>query len=252
MSITNISLLLQRQFIEHKRIYGIGTLVLFALLIFMFLVVHQWQDSFSGAVQNGVFIIGLFVSGAVFSSRMFADLSNKQSGIWYLSMPATHAEKVFISIFLSVPCFLLCYLLLFYLVDLLYLYTFAENGNATMLDVRSNNFYQFIFPYLTFNALILLGGVIFHTYSLLKTLLFSVLLFAKINFLNNSLLSILIPDASIISSTLFDSFLFSHQGENIKVALSGQSDMLAASFLRLILPLSLWFAIWLKLKEKEI
>lgn len=252
MNITTISILFQRQFIEHKKIYGIGGLVLFALLIFMFLVIHQWQDSFSGAVQNGVFIIGLFVSGGVFSSTMFGELSSKQSAIWFLSIPAKQAEKVLLSVLLSVPFFLVAYLLIFYLADLIYLYTIAENSSLDILDLTRNNFYQFFFQYLIFNGLILLGGVLFNKYSLIKTILLCVILFSSLNFLNNTLLSLLIPEASVISSTLFDSFLFSHQGENIKVAMLGPSDVVASIFVRLILPVSLWLSVWLKLKEKEI
>lgn len=252
MSLTNISILIQRQFIEHKRIYGIGAFVLFALLLCMFLVVHQWQDSFSGGVQNGVFIIGLFASGGVFTSTMFRELSSKQSAIWFLSIPAKHAEKVLVSVFLSVPLFLLAYLLIFYLTDLIYLYALAENGSSGILDLSRNNFYYFFFQYLIFNGLILLGGVMFNTYSLIKTILVSVVLFASLNFLNNSLLSMLLPEASVISSIMFDSFLFAHQGEHIKVALSGTDEVVASLFVRAILPLSLWIAVWLKLKEKEI
>ncbi|MDW3647624.1 MAG: hypothetical protein R8P61_11200 [Bacteroidia bacterium] len=252
MSITSISILIQRQFIEHKRIYGIGAFVLFALLIFMFLVIHQWQDSFSGAVQNGVFIIGLFVSGGVFSSTMFRELSSKQSAIWFLSMPAKDVEKVFLSVLLSVPFFILVYLLIFYLADLIYLYVIVENASPAMLDITRNNFYHVFFQYLIFNGLILLGGVIFNAYSLIKTILLCVILYACLNFLNNTLLDILIPEVPVLSSILFDSFLFSHQGENIKVAMLGPVDLLSSLFVRLILPFSLWIAVWLKLKEKEV
>ncbi|MEM8892713.1 MAG: hypothetical protein AAGD28_32330 [Bacteroidota bacterium] len=252
MRITTLSILLQRQFIEHKRIYGIGALVLVAFLMFMFLVIHQWQDSFSGAVQNGVFIIGLFVAGGVFSSTMFSELSSKQSAIWLLSIPATHAEKVLISVLLSVPVFLFAYLLLFYFVDFMYLNTLVDGGSPAILDLTKNNFYEFFFQYLIFNGLILLGGVIFNKYSLIKTILLGVILYALLNFLNNALLGILIPEASVLSSILFDSFLFSHQGKNIKVALLGPGDLVASLFVRLILPLSLWIAVWMKLKEKEV
>ena len=252
MSITTISILAQRQIVDHKRIYGIGALVLFATLIFMFLVIHQWQDSFSGAVQNGVFIIGLFVSGGIFTSTMFSELSGKQSAIWLLSIPAKHSEKVLISVIFSVPIFLAAYILIFYLANFIYLYSIAPEGNSGLLDLTKNNFHQFLFQYLTFNGLILLGGVIFNRYSLIKTILTCVLLFVCINFLNNTLLAFLLPETSIISSTLLDSFLFSYQGENIKVALLGLSDLIPLMFVRVVLPVSLWIAVWLKLKEKEV
>lgn len=252
MSSSTLSILVQRQFTEHKKIYGIGILVLFALLIFMFLVVHQWQDSFSGAVQNGVFIIGLFISGVVFSSTMFGELSSPKSSIWLLSIPSTHAEKVLLSIFLSVPCFLATYLLVFYLADILYLYVINTGGNSTLLDLTKNNFYHFFFQYLVVNGLILLGSILFNRHSLIKTVLVCILLFASINYVNNGLLSILIPEASVVSSLVFDSFLFSHQGENIKVMMSGSTDIISTLFVRLVMPLSLWFAVWLKLKEKQV
>ena len=252
MSISTISILIQRQLIEHRRLYAIGALVLFALLMFMFLVIHQWQDSFSGAVQNGVFIIGLFIAGTVFTSTMFGELSSKQSAIWLLSIPAKHAEKVFLSVLFSVPFFIICYLLIFYLADLIYLTTIAQDTSSGLLDVTKNDFYQFFFLYLILNGCILLGGVIFNRFSLIKTILGCVLLFVCINLVNNTLLTILIPEATVISSILFDSFLFIHQGENIKVSLWGLSDTIASLFVRGILPVSLWITVWLKLKEKEV
>ena len=249
---STISLLLQRQFIEHKKMYGISIIVLFALLVFMFLVIHQWQDSFSGSVQNGVFIIGLFVSGSLFTGTMFRELSNPQSAIWYLSIPARHSEKVLVSILLSVPLFLIAYLMIFYLADLIYLYGFADGNRAGLLDLTKNNFYHFFFLYIILNGLILLGGVIFNRYSLIKTVLVCILLFVCLNFLNYTLLNMFIPEASIVSSVLFDSFLFSYQGENIKVSLLDSNELIASLFVRVVLPISLWVAVWLKLKEKEI
>lgn len=252
MNFSTISLLINRQFKEHFRMYGIGLLVLLAFLFFMFLIVHQWQDSFSGAVQNGVFVIGLFVGGGVFSNAMFHEFSSPQSGMWLLSIPATHAEKVVTSILISVVFFLGVYFLIFYLADLLYLGLTGTLAVENILNPFKDNFYQFFFLYLLFNGIMLLGSIVFNKHSFIKTLLAGVLFFIAFNYINTLMLEVLIPEASVVSTIPFDSFLFSHQGENIKVFLFTEANMVSSLFVRVVLPISIWFAVWLKLKEKEI
>jgi len=252
MRISTISLLIQRQFKENFKIYGIGLLVLFAMLLFMFLIVHQWQDSFSGAVQNGVFIIGLFIGGGVFSNAMFHEFSSPQSGMWLLSIPAKHSEKVISSIIMSTLFFLITYVFLFYLADILYLTLISDEGILSILNPFRNNFYQFFFWYFLFNGFILLGSIIFNKYSFIKTLLAGVLLIILFNYLNMLILKFKIPEISVVSSIAFDNFLFSHQGENIRVSLFDHANLISSIFIKVVLPISIWFAVWLKLKEKEI
>ncbi len=252
MDISTISFLIKRQFKENFKIYGIGLFVLLALLLFMFLLVHQWQDSFSGAVQNGVFIIGLFIGGGIFSNSMFHEFSSPQSGIWLLSIPAKHSEKVATGIIMSTLFFLVTYIPLFYLADILYLTLLNNHGFQTILNPFKDNFYQFFLLYLLFNGFVLLGSVVFNKHSFIKTLLVGVLLLMLFNYINMLLLNFLIPEISIISSTAFDSFLLSHQGENIKVSLVGEANLFSSLFVRVVLPISIWVAVWLKLKEKEI
>lgn len=252
MSFSAISLLLNRQLKEHAKLYGIGMLVLAGSLAFMFLIVHQWQDSFSGAVQNGVFIIGLFLSGGLFTQSMFQEFSSTPSSIWFLSIPVKHAEKLISSIILSVIFFLVIYLCIFYLVDIGYLFATAKFQFDLILNPFKEGFYQFFFWYLLFNGIVLLGSVVFKKHSFIKTLLASILFFILFNTLNNLILESLIPEMSVVSSAAFDSFQFMHQGENIKVFLPEQADFLSAVFVRGILPISIWFIVWLKLKEKEV
>ncbi|WP_425076820.1 hypothetical protein [Psychroserpens sp. S379A] len=252
MSISVITLLIKRQFKESFKIYGIGLLVLLALLLFLFLIVHQWQDSFSGAVQNGVFVIGLFLGGGVFSNAMFHEFSSPQSGMWLLSIPAKHSEKVVSSIIMSTLFFLLVYIALFYIADILYLMLISSQDLQAILNPFKDNFYQFFFLYLLFNGFILLGSVVFNTHSFIKTLLTGVLFLILFNYINTTILEFLIPETTLISSVAFDSFLFSHQGENIKVLLTEKADVPSWVFVNVVLPISIWFAVWLKLKEKEI
>ena len=252
MNVSTISLLIKRQLKENFKMYTIGLLVLFALLLFMFLIVHQWQDSFSGAVQNGVFIIGLFIGGGIFSNSMFQEFSSPQSGMWLLSIPATHTEKVITSILMSTLLFLSVYIPLFYLADFLYLSVINTQGYQNILNLFKDNFYQFFFIYLLINGFILLGSVIFNKHSFIKTLLAGVLIIVLFNYINSFILELLIPDMSVVSSIAFDSFLFRHQGENVKVLLPENVDSINSIFIRIILPVLIWITVGLKLKEKQI
>lgn len=252
MSFSAISLLIHRQLKENAKLYGMGIGVLAAFLAFMFLIVHQWKDSFSGAVQNGVFIIGLFISGGLFTQSMFQEFSSTPSSIWFLSIPVKHAEKLAGSIILSVIFFLVGYLLIFYAVDIAYLFATAKFSFNVILNPFKDGFYQVFFLYLLFNGIVLLGSVVFKKHSFIKTLLASILFFILFNTLNNLILEFLIPEMSVVSSVAFDSFQFVHLGENIKVFLPEQAELIGAVFVRGILPISIWFIVWLKLKEKEV
>jgi len=252
MKISTISLLIQRQFRENIRIYGIGLMVLFGMLSFMFLMIHQWQDSFAGAVQNGVFVIGLFIGGGIFTNSMFYELSSASSSIWLLSLPAKHSEKVVASIIISTILFLASYLIVFYLVDALYLLNTSGLKMEYLLNPIKDDFYIFFFLYLLYNGAILLGRVIFTKSSLIKTLLAGILIFVAINYINTMMIELLIPNMKVVSSIPFDSFQFSQYGENIKVFLPDHIDYLSTVFIRLILPIVMWFLVWLKLKEKQV
>lgn len=245
-------LLIKRQLKENAKVYTIGMLVLLALLLMMFLIVHQWKDSFSGAVQNGVFLIGLFVSGGVFANHMFASLSNPEGGMWYLAIPAKASEKVIAAIVLSALGFLFIYLLVFYFANSIYLLFTNEFQLKSLLRLSKNSFYHVFFLFFSFNGFVLLGSVLFNRYSFIKTILAGVLLFVLVGYINGFILSVLLPHVPIVSSIIFDNFLFTHQGENIKVILDSRADWIVIVFVRGILPISLWVSVWLQLKEKEL
>lgn len=252
MNLTTVFYLLKRQLKEQYKMYLIGGVVLFGLLSFMFLLVHHWRDSFAGAVQNGVFLIGLFVSGGVFTSSMFQELSVPSKGIWLLGIPATQAEKVVSAILLSAFAFLVAYVGIFYLVDggyVLLTYRHYQNGP---LNLFKNDFYGFFFTYFLFNGIMLLGSVYFTKHSFIKTLLALILGLVFLHYINNYLLEAITGVASVTSSTPFGGFQFEHQGENIYVTLPEKSDAVSSFCIRVILPLVLWGITWLRFTEKEI
>ena len=247
-----MSMLIQRQLKEHAQLYVIGPALLVGLLAFLFLIVHHWRDSFAGAVQNGVFLIGLFVSGGVFTSTMFQELSDSPKGIWLLSLPASHAEKVISAILMSAFAFLAGYVGLFYLVDGLYVYLTYRQYNSVPFNLFRNGFHGFLYTYLLFNALILLGSVFFTKYSFIKTLLSILIGLVLLNYLNNFLMEAITGIKPIISSNLLGGFQFDYQGEHVYVTLPPACAAMSSWFIRIILPVIIWGITWLRFTEKEI
>ena len=250
MNWSSVILLVKRQFKEHRKLYLIALTLLVGLLAFMFLLIHNWRDSFTGAVENGVFLIGLFLSGGLFTNTMFKEFSSKSEGIWLLNMPATSFEKVLSAVLLSSLGFLMVYVCLFLMVDGLYLMLTQQDRSA--FDLFRNGFHEFIFVYLIFNGLVLLGRVTFVKYSLLKTMVLIIGGVILLNGFNNFSLEYMIPDLRVTSSMPFSGFQFRHAGENVHVLLPAATRALLMPFLWVLLPLSLWCITWLKLKEKQI
>jgi len=250
MSWTSVQLLVDRQFKEHARLYYISLLLLAGLLSFMFLLIHNWRDSFSGAVENGVFLIGLFLSGGLFTNSMFKEFSNKPEGIWLLNIPAGSFEKLLSAVLLSAVAFLAVYLGVFFLIDGLYL-SFSDQERG-VFEIFQNGFHEFIYLYLIFNGLILLGRVTFIKHSFLKTMVLIIAGVILLNLFNNAMLEYMIPDLNVTSSMPFNSFQFRHLGENIHVLLPSSARASFMPVLWVLLPVALWGITWLKIKEKEI
>jgi hypothetical protein len=239
---------MRRQFREEGQTFLIATLVLIGVLSFMYLLIYQWRDSFTGGRQNGIFLIGLFAAGAFVSNYMFRDLSDKSKGIWILTIPATHAEKIIVAVVVSCFIFLAFFIGIFSILDGVY----ATLTKETRLDLFKNNFYLFFFTYFIFNGVFMLGSIVFNRNSFIKTLLFIILFSIIYNYANLFLITAITGIDTIESATPMDSFIFSHENENIYVTLPAAWNTFFEILNKVILPLSLWVICWLKLKEKEI
>ena len=87
LDINRLGLLLKRYFIENKQreltFWGITTVV--------FMIIHQ-----TGSVE-----MFMYIAGFIFAARTFKIFNYTPSGMHYLLIPATHAEKLIINIILS-------------------------------------------------------------------------------------------------------------------------------------------------------
>ena len=113
-------MLVTRHWVENRKRYGLGLLAMGGLLATWFgfiLSVERFVplDPFD---QSAAYYCGLYFVGCLYASTIFSDLGSKAKGINWLSVPASHLEKLLCAIFFCVVLFFLSFTLLFYLVDI--------------------------------------------------------------------------------------------------------------------------------------
>src|SRR6187399_1190483 len=117
MNIHKLYLLNRRQWRENYKVYRIAVLAIAGILSFLFLVTWHWRDSFSGDVNRGIFLIGLFAGGCLFGSSLLKDISRPSKGMWLMGIPASAGEKLFIVLLYATAFYLIAYLTLFYITE---------------------------------------------------------------------------------------------------------------------------------------
>lgn len=107
-------------FQEKKRLYILSTFTVFTLGLACFAIhlIVNGNSYFHRTLQGLYYFSGLFITGCLFASIQFSDLSEKSKGITYLTIPASHTEKWLTALFYSVPVFVTVYTLLFYSIDI--------------------------------------------------------------------------------------------------------------------------------------
>ncbi|MEO6915407.1 MAG: hypothetical protein ABI151_06855, partial [Chitinophagaceae bacterium] len=94
-SFSRLGKLIVKQFFENAKLYLFSALALLGLLSLIF--VFWMSASFPRYGERDTYIIylvGLIISGTIFASMSFNMLGAKDKGIYWMSIPATHFEKL--------------------------------------------------------------------------------------------------------------------------------------------------------------
>lgn len=261
-SISRLGKLITKQLFENARLYIFSVLALLGLLslVFAFWFIAA-GPAYDERETYNIFILGLLLAGTVFASMSFNMLGSKDKGIYWLSVPATHLEKLICTIFYSTFVFTIVYTLCFLMVksisiSLIEEYLMRHPGTSyTRANVFEQGFNSiivyFIYGYFAVQSLYLLGSVYFSRYSFIVTTVAGAsIMFVFVYYLsrihddmlgpvNWNLTSVRKPDPSIqggyflysISPTLVNIFKY----------------MIQFAWAPLF-----WVITWFRLKEKEI
>ena len=259
--------LIRKQWIENARIYFLSTLALIGILalIFIFWLVtggHHYDE------ENlyVIFIIGLYIAGAVFASTSFSMLAEKRQGVYWLGFPASHLEKLLTVLFFNLVVFTIVYSLCFFLIKTIavtYLHSLiAENPlkySYRLVDLKSENglmsvFPNFLYGFFAVQSFYLLGSIYFSRFSFIITTVIGVAMFLLFMWFTISLITNSLPDGFNFGGSYVSKFGKESGTDGgsyrypLPVLLLGTLSFLA----KFVWAPVFWLITWFRLKEKEI
>lgn len=173
--------------------------------------------------------------------------------MWLMGIPASAGEKLLVAVLYATVLYLTAYLTLFYITEGFFLWLVKEKDvPIKRTDLLYNGFYNFLFTFIQFQLMILLGSLTFKRGALLKTILLMILFFSLSNTANNNLLMLMTGEKTINSGGVFSYFQFTHAGENVYVYLPKNVQLIVDIFFNYFLPLVLYYIIYLKFRETEL
>lgn len=271
-------LLVGKHWSENRKKYILSLAAILALMViwYSFVLMLEPKYPFPEEMQVATYYIGLAITGCLFGSLFFSELSSGPKAMHFLSVPASAFEKLLIALFYCVILFFVCYTAIFYLVDFTmvsiangldkssfsrnnpsYVFKPIEVANvfSKPLGASPNTppyFLYFLILYINLQAAFILGSIYFPAYSFIKTCITLLLVFLFGVFLIGTLLDSMMPSGSFYDGIF--SYVIYEEGSPVMrgVRLSeGLSAVLKYLAMFGFLPL-LWSAAYFRLKEKEV
>jgi len=106
--------LMRRHWIENSKFFLISTLALLGVIAIAYLFLLANNHHYEAYSELILYLIGLYLVGSIFASGAFDPLQKKERGMAYLTLPASHFEKLLTQIFFNLIFFTLVYSLCFY------------------------------------------------------------------------------------------------------------------------------------------
>jgi hypothetical protein len=258
-----LNLTIKKLWFENRKAFFLN-LAIVAMMLIIWLGVYlsfQTPALFKPENQIAYFFVGLIVSGSLVANFLFSEFNNKPRAINYLTLPASHVEKLLSKIFLGIILYLFCYTLTFFIIDAV-MVSVANNmyGTAfpivnpiTMAKYRDPFFnkspYNLLFIHLIFQAVFVAGSLFFKRYAFLKSAI--VLCAGWMFFLVvPNLISMFLPPGHFYGR--LTAYEVIHNRGNIIIETPGWlATLLSVYFLYLLAP-ALIIVTFLKLREKQI
>ncbi len=174
-SFSRLWLLVKKQLFDNARLYTLSLLALTGVLSLVFLCWAFFNESHRYDAEDTyvIFLLFLFPVGFIFASATFQALGDKAKGVYWLTVPATHTEKLVTGIIYSVIIFLVLYTGIFVVIQRITFFLITLNP-ANNIRWSSGFWREIRIAAIFFVALqsaFILGSVYFQKYAFVKTVL---------------------------------------------------------------------------------
>jgi len=245
-------LLFIKQLSEHYKTYLMGLAVLTGVMLvggsFFVYLTPVVLDLGTQVVLFGTIY---FLAGTIFTSTIFADVSDKKKAISYLTLPASHFEKFLVGWVVSFLLFSLVYIACFYGILMILLHLKQWPGQRTevlnlFIEPASITFIAFAM----LHSFSIWGAVFFEKLHFIKTAFCFFIAVVALSLANTSFIEALIG-REVRTATPFSSISFFENNRYVGVDSARQTDPLLGWVL-IAVAIIFWVAAYYRLKEKQV
>jgi hypothetical protein len=279
-SFTRWRLLVVKQWSENKRRYLLSLLAIGGLMAVWeaFLIAVIPYAPLEPFMQFATYTVGLFFTGCLFASTLFSDLGDKKQALSWLSLPASHLEKLLCAILFGVVLFYLAYTLVFYIVDVpmvqwsnSILQKHPQNWPGTNSPIPESLVYNvitsagapiperqwhfFTWGYFAIQSVFLLGSVYFTRFSFIKTVVAGLLFMLAFVIFQKLVLYPMKPvdwSDNFFRWTQEMNELNDHDMPLQEVRLPYRLDLIFLMLAEFGIAPFFWVVTWFRLKEKQV
>lgn len=274
-SFSRWALLVRKHWMENGKKYSLFLLACTGLLTAWYFFLLMVGNGFIDVnLQFATYFFGLYLTGCLYGSTIFAELSSRRDGINYLTLPASQLEKCFCAFLYGVVIFFIGYTLVYYLVDipmvslsnhLLERYPKYEPGTRFLLPASAvyniitaaggvlpeKDYHVFLLGFFSIQAVFILGPLYFRRYALIKSIMLVLAMLLVIVLVMQKGINLFLPRGWYNLNLSWGQF--DAEGHPARyVMLSPALLKIVMALLQYGIPVLIWIITYHRLKEKEI
>jgi hypothetical protein len=135
-------------------------------MLISFLTAYFHPDNLDNMIP--LYLVVFFISGFIFTSRVFAELNTPQRSYFFLTLPVSTFEKVLGSWILCSPIYSLFYLIIVSII--FFLSTLIAGQPIAFIEIFREGTFFTIAAYMVIQTVFFLGACTFRNFNFVKTL----------------------------------------------------------------------------------
>ncbi len=241
-----------KQLAEHYKTYLMALSVLVGVMLvggsfFVYLIPSPLDIGTQVILFTGLYML----AGTIFTSTIFADVSDRKKAVGYLTLPATHFEKFLVGWLFSFAIFTVVYTVSFYCILMILLnLRHWPHQHIYVLNVFAYPYGSIFLVFMLLHSITICGSLFFEKLHFIKTGFSFFIAVILLSLLNTSLLEALIG-RDIYTATPFSGIRFGENGKDYGVSASTVFEPMVA-YIIFAVSIVFWVAAYYRLKEKQV